>query len=103
VVHHHEYRVLLQLVAERNVVSRSRTVAILVLILAAGLEAGGDALVRVGLHSPYALGDISSIRRQMAHFVITACNTRHHGYYRVVGPRDFPIRRAKRRIVNNEN
>jgi multidrug transporter EmrE-like cation transporter len=29
----------------------SRTVSILVLILAAGLEAGGDALMRVGLHS----------------------------------------------------
>lgn len=29
----------------------SRTVAIFVLILAAGLEAGGDAIVRVGLHS----------------------------------------------------
>jgi small multidrug resistance family-3 protein len=29
----------------------SRSVSILVLILAAGLEAGGDAVMRVGLHS----------------------------------------------------
>lgn len=32
----------------------SRTVTVLILVLAAALEAGGDALMRVGLHTPSA-------------------------------------------------
>jgi drug/metabolite transporter superfamily protein YnfA len=60
----------------------SRTAAIFVLILAAGLEAGGDAMVRVGLHS-------NSMWHRAALFAIGALVLFAYGWTVNAPPWDF--------------
>jgi small multidrug resistance family-3 protein len=60
----------------------NRTVSILVLIVAATLEAGGDALMRIGLHS-------AAIRSRLAFFAVAAVVLFAYGWTVNAAPWDF--------------
>jgi drug/metabolite transporter (DMT)-like permease len=69
-------------VHEDDFTSMSRTVAILILILAAALEAGGDAIIRAGLHT-------STMMHRVLLFALAAIVLFAYGWTINVPPWDF--------------